>query len=530
MASGYRQFTVMQYEKNPKTGEDLHFGEENILRAVAHKSIEKYCYVCHDKDIKTKETEGHANTPVGSLIDRHWQISIKMKNSNPVSIATIASWFGVPEQFVEVVSGANAYIETVEYLTHESDKEQAAGKHRYDDSEVKSNHDWRAELEKYKLRRQNKKASKLNTKEYYRNEVLYHGKTLHEVYEEDADAFREDIVTLEKLRLRYISMFAELPSLRINYLISGRGGLGKGLISKAIARNLYPHIKRDEDIFFEVGAENTTFEGYDAQPVIIWNDCRALTLITNLKGRENVFNVFDTRPTNQRQNIKFSSIRLTNEVNIINSVENPFHFLDGLSGEYKDKHGVIRYAEDKGQSYRRFPIIISLNENDYDISVNKGVIEGTKEYQTYQQEFHIIGNLERIYRRLRGYEQQILTLESKVVSPIIEAHKSLYDGMLGGSTNESLCDILDEFKSYGTPDLEARRRDEEAKRIEEERRIIQEQTYEMNRILCSPTSFDAETVQMALTAQQALKDAPEEFVKHKYLHLPKSIFNGAYTY
>jgi hypothetical protein len=42
---------------NPTTGEDLHFNEENIKNCVAHKSIKKFAYIKHDKDVCTKEDE-----------------------------------------------------------------------------------------------------------------------------------------------------------------------------------------------------------------------------------------------------------------------------------------------------------------------------------------------------------------------------------------------------------------------------------------------------------------------------------------
>ena len=63
---------------------------------------------------------------------------------------------------------------------------------------------------------------------------------------------------------------------------------------KRLARALYPELDDDEDIFFTIGAKNATFEGYDGQPVIIWDDRRDYSLLEELGGRENVFNVFDT--------------------------------------------------------------------------------------------------------------------------------------------------------------------------------------------------------------------------------------------
>lgn len=525
-SSGFRQFSIVQYEDHPITGVHL-FDESNIIKALKHKTIENWSYILHDKDIKSQAVidddecqDAHPDIAVGQPVKPHWDIVIKCKYTT--EIYKIAQWFGVPENFVEVLHGANAYIDRVEYLTHEHPKQQALGKYRYDDSEVKSNHDWRRELDLYQARRQKKNASKLNTKDYYRNEVLYHGMTLREVMDENADAYRNDFPMLQKYRLEYLNKFAELPSSRINYYVNGRGGLGKGLLSRAISRNLFPNAKYDDDVYFEVGGDNVTFDGYDGQPVIIWNDFRAVTLLRALGGRENVFNVFDTHPSNNRQHVKFGSLRLVNCVNIVNSVDSFTEFLDGLAGEYKEKDGTLRRAEDKGQSYRRFPIIIPLHEEDFDILLNKGVLEGTKEYQQFVEHYHIRGNLEQIHRRLSFYEDQIPAVESKVVAPIMQAHAQIAIGMRGGN-NESLEDILADFANYGTQDVEkcqAEEREKFQRFIEEQQKIAE---YDIKYLYT-----DTERLHRATTAQEMIKTNPEEFYQREDLHLKPSAFTGAY--
>lgn len=102
-----------------------------------------------------------------------------------------------------------------------------------------------------------------------------------------------------------------------------------------------------ETFSLKLGAEGVSFDGYDGQPVIIWNDCRAGELIKTLGGRGNVFNVFDTHPSKGKQNIKYGSVNLVNRVNIVNSVQSYTEFLDGLAGEYTDRDGKQIVAEDK---------------------------------------------------------------------------------------------------------------------------------------------------------------------------------------
>ncbi len=518
----YHQLAFVQYEKNPKTGEDLNFNELNIIRAFSHRTISKYAYALHDKDDKIAGDESHPDIDIGEPIPNHWQGAIYSKNG--VTINKLAEWLGIPAFLIKVLHGRDAFIDYVGYLPHDDAKQQALGKHLYDDNEIKANFDWRTEVNIYRQRQKDSDLLYLDNKQYYRHKVLYDGLTLRQIAVENPDAYRTDFQALEKYRLQYLLRFAELPSARINYYVTGRGGVGKGLISRAVARNLYPDLKNDDDIFFEVGGNNVTFEGYDGQPVIIWNDCRALTLLRSLGGRENVFNVFDTHPTNCRQNVKFGSIRLVNQVNIVNSVDSYSEFLDGLAGEYKDKDGTLRKCEDKGQSYRRFPIIIPLHEEDFDILLNKGVLEGTKEYQQFVEHHHIRGNLEKINRRLYGYEQQIAEIEAKVVAPIVEAHHDLYNGLAGGNPNQNLCDILAEFEDYGTIDEDACEKD----KIEKFEAFLQLQKQLIDEEINYCTDTNSFNYQRALTAQKWIKENPEEFYKRTDLHLEVTPFTGAY--
>jgi len=222
--------------------------------------------------------------------------------------------------------------------------------------------------------------------------------------------------------------FIQQPNTRINYYVCGSGGLGKGLMSKAIARSLFPHLLDDDDIFFPVGSNNATFEGYDGQPVIIWNDCRAIDLLQKLGGRGNVFDVFDTHPSSTgRQNVKYSSVKLCNTVNIVNSVEDYSSFLNGLAGEYTARDGAKIIAEDKGQSYRRFPMIIPLHQEDFDLLLNKGFLEDTNDFSEYISYKNIRGNLQKIAVMCSGNEKLAREIESRTIKTITDKHQEVLE-------------------------------------------------------------------------------------------------------
>lgn len=452
MVTKSRIFNIMQYEKHPITGELL-LSEDKIKNALAHRTIKRYAYILHDKDMYTKEDEENDNTHIcGDLKPPHWHIVIEM-GSNQVEISVIARWLGITENYVNIAKGNGAFLDCCKYLTHEDKKQQNIfGKILYDDDKVVANFNFREELDK-REERKIRYGKDLNEKDMIRNEVLLRGMTLRQVIDKYPLLYQEDFRYLEQCRLRYISTISKMPETRINYYIEGRGGIGKGLISKAIARALIDrnNTMNDDDIFFEVGADKASFEGYDGQPVLIWNDCRAITLLQKLGGRENVFNVFDTFPPNIKQNIKYGSVRLNNVINIVNSVQSWNEFLDDLVGEYINKDGSLQKAEDKGQSYRRFPFFLVLHEEDYDLGMNKGVFNGTREYNQYIMYNGLRGNMQKIAEKCGKNYMLYNAITKKAVTPVVEHHDELKDKLTHSQqgTDE---EIWAEFADVGTQD------------------------------------------------------------------------------
>ena len=448
-----RIFEIVQYEVNPKAGESLHFGEDNIKAGLDHRSIKQWAYIKHDADPHTQDewdrfVRANGTEPgwnVGDIKPVHWHVVCRCDTA--LELSSVAKWFGVPENQIDIPKGRDAFLDKVEYLTHERDKQQQLGKTLYPDERVTANFDFRMVLNERAAKRA-KYGRDLSEKDEIRHRVLYEGLTLRQLCVENPLAYQNDYATLDKFRYKYITERAPMPTTRINYYVCGRGGVGKGLICRAIARSLYPDLKDDDDIFFEVGAKGVPFEGYDGQPVIIWNDRRAIDLLAELNGRGNVFNVFDTHPTRQKQNVKYSSICLCNSVNIVNSVQPYEEFLDGLAGEYTDKYGNTQSVEDKGQSYRRFPFIIPLHEQDFDLLMNKGFYNGTREYQQYIEYRHLRGNMQKIAEKCGANEKLAKKIQGQTVAPVVEMHHKAVDKV---ENDNQLSDdeIMAMFADYG---------------------------------------------------------------------------------
>ena len=463
-------FNVMQYLNHPVTNEPL-ISEENILGLIEYRSIKKYAYILHDKDKFTKADEmdyqRYLVTEYKKLCaeeqemkscdeyvkENNWKKAGKRKpphyhlvvySSKNMDVDKLAMWLKIKPQYIDIPKGKNdklKFYDCVKYLTHESEKEQKKKKYLYEDSEVICNFDFREYLDDVESKGMEKSARE--KRDEYRRRVLYEGLTINGVISEDPDAYMNDMIRLDKCRAKYLAEQAQMPPLRINIYIDGAGGIGKNTASKALARSLYPGLE-SEDTYFEVGGENTSFEGYDGQPVVIWNDFRAVDLIMRF-GRGELFDMFDSHPTGARHNIKYGSVSIINTINIINGIETYKDFLNGLSGEYTDRAGNKREAEDKTQAYRRFPIIICLRESDFDVFFNKGVFENTREFLQYECYKHMVGSFANVAKKLDGEAKEKVMLQ--MCTPVkekVEELKNQHDDKI-----TSIDEIPEEFKRYG---------------------------------------------------------------------------------
>lgn len=423
-----RVFWLMQYEVNPVTGEDLGFNERQIQAGLDHKGIRRYAYGCHNRDVydeddvaRMQEMHGKA-VRAGDPKPPHWHVAVECP-SGSVSLGQIAKWFNVPANNIKLPKGRGGFLDCVAYITHDTEKAQTDGKVSYDPSIVNANFDWQTEVAKAAARNA-KYGRSASDRDYYRARVAYEGLTLRELQKEDPIAYVRDSAALDKMRLKYIGTI-DPPVTRMTFYIDGPGGIGKGVMARMLAISLFPNMP-PEDIYFTAGAKGAAFEGYDGQPVIIWHDRRAYEFLQELGGRGNVFNILDTHPDRAKQNIKYSSVNLINSVHIIDGIEPYRDFLDGLVGSYVDKNGVRHGADsDKSQSRRRVPFIINVREDDFDLNINKGVFEGTREFDQYLEYKHIRGSMARIAEACGGNRELSVEMGTKMLRMVVDKHDEL---------------------------------------------------------------------------------------------------------
>lgn len=130
----YHAFKVTQYLHHPETGEAL-MTPTQLQAGLAHRSITKWAWIEHDRDRRSD----------GSLVPPHDHIAMQCKDAR--SREQVATWLEVPLDLVQVLGGRGGFASYLRYLTHEDPTQQALGKHRYPETDVVANFDWRSEVE-----------------------------------------------------------------------------------------------------------------------------------------------------------------------------------------------------------------------------------------------------------------------------------------------------------------------------------------------------------------------------------------------
>lgn len=448
-----RQFTIVQFEFNPRTGERIANLEEIIANLSKYKSFTYWAYCIHDKDVYTQDAidemhyeleqeakqkkikdetaineymKNNAWCKLGDKKGRH--IHIAVKASSRMAIEQISRFLGVPEHLIHIVKGKGAFLDCLQYLTHEHEKQQDLGKYRYSDSEVftsASCRDWRQQLDSRKIDEEKYGVGKSKEQKYI-IDVAKYGKTLNECCRElsdDIDLFVAWSVKLQRARQEYLSKMAVLPNTRISVYVYGAGGVGKDVFCELLANALYPEKTDIRDIVFGVGDGVSTFDGYDGQPVITWSEMRSADLLSHV-GRRSILTVLDPHPKLQsgNVNIKFGNTKLIQEYNIINGVDHWTKFIKGLADGYLDKNAV-QHASEKAnmeQFYRRIPIVIWIQPDKFNIAVNDGVFFGNRNFMNYSLYKEVSGGFAELQALCGANRELLVKVTAPMISHVIE--------------------------------------------------------------------------------------------------------------
>lgn len=416
-----RVYMIVQYEQNPLTGEDLGFNEEAIKAGIAKREqgLLNWAYVRHDKDVYLDGDDIPEGKDVGDVRPPHWHVVLHFKNQ--AELPGVAKAFGVAEQYVDKMTGTGAFFDGVYYLTHEDDKQRNAGKHVYGRDEVvlpegTEEVTWET-IDARELKRMKKMPQALELERYL--DKLANGKmTLAQVYEADKLIYSKNITALKGARQAFLR-HSKPPLVRANYYMQGEAGAGKTIAAKALARTLFPN-REDDEIFFVVGDGAVPFDGYDGQPVIIWDDWRADDILSKF-DRGTVWKLFAINPDKISVSVKYGSVNLINAVSIVTSVISFHDFIEGLAGEYTDARKIKHPAEDANQGYRRFPIFMEISKESYDLYASMALTGG--EFKEYQRLAKVNASMIRLAQNETGENtQKVLGLVSKLNGKVAERY------------------------------------------------------------------------------------------------------------
>lgn len=397
-------FSIMQYEKHADTGEVM-ITQEQIDDGLAKGSIKKYAYAWHDLDRFDHQEAAYqqsAGRPVSvnDLKPRH--IHIVIGCDHDYSIRQISNWLEIPSARVDIPKelaqkegrkpyegrGARekAFFDFCQYLTHEGSKQQA--KQQYSRDIVKANFDFSDELDAHMVgRAPGSKGSGQKKLEGLMLAVMHGEQTLRQVRRDHPVEYGKNIDNFNKWRSDFL-MNQEPPRLRVNHYIGGLlgaemlGRTGKSTLARLMARALYPDLDAAE-CYYEATDKRVPLQKYGGQPVIIWDDYTPVDLMEALGGRTGVWQVFADRPGVTEANIKYGSVRLVQEVNIITRVTPYSEYFNALAGDYTDRFGNPHYAEAPEQAWGRFAFASEVTRDSFSFLVNQSFVTDTPEYREF---------------------------------------------------------------------------------------------------------------------------------------------------
>lgn len=408
----------------------------------------RWCWTLHDKDVYTQEEQEKSaaqNNGIPTVIanqSKTAHIHLALESHNQIYATALQKCFpglGIG-QIQKPKAKYNQFINICIYQTHEKEDQQVAGKHRYDDSEVHCNFNFREEANKVLAA-----SAKATGKRMKKAEI---------------DALVEQVgageVTIDWIKQNYGLSFyldyqrkfdaAEQEYIRQHYNIGPRiniyvcpgdvangGRKGKTQLCKMLARALCPSLPNTK-CYHLAGSDKVALQSYKNQSVIIWNDMRAASMLAML-GRSELLNYLEPFPDKVDANIKCSSVLLVNRYNIFNGMEPYDTFISSIAGGYVDRNSGIQFVnEDSSQAYGRFQFVFQVFADKIDCYINSGWLPDGTDYRHFEKFCRIESNIRQMMGRYDGpaLDAQI----SALVSPVVKKIEELRADMLGRKIND----------------------------------------------------------------------------------------------
>lgn len=222
-----------------------YMSQEDVEAELDHNAVQDYAYILHDKDVHED------GTPVAP----HWHIMIRFKR--PVQTESLCKWFGIKSNMIGYILGT--FGDAVAYLTHRNKPE----KYQYLDEEIKSNYDFKVEVEKALSK---KKASQRKEEiiELIRSGIVREYNYTEYITALEYDKFKRAIDNAFTYRRDTLKSLDR--HMNVIYIYGG-SGTGKTTYAKQLA------INKGLSCYISSGS-NDPLDGYKGQDCLILDDIR----------------------------------------------------------------------------------------------------------------------------------------------------------------------------------------------------------------------------------------------------------------
>lgn len=363
--------------------------------------VREYAYIVHDRDKYTQADEDKAAAEIAQGIQRK---AIKAGDSKPEHLHLVLQLTNAmtPSAFCkrypeiqpnwlvyvrENVDGeAATFDDKAAYLCHERQPDKAP----YGYDEIVCSFDYGALMKRYakRMQRKNRGLALKAFRDEHVNKIAAGEETVAEFITANGYAVYEaDKAKYDHAEQYYLSTAYRGAGFRLTYLVTGPSTTGKTPLAKLLACSLFPDIKNPRDVYFCVGDKGVMFDSYRGQPVIIWDDWRAVSFVSTF-SRDVVFgSLFAVHPEPTQFNIKYGAATLRHTVNIVTTVESVDAFARSLAGEYTDRNGVQHTSEEQQilQAYKRIWGLSEVTEQEIALLFNSGYYRGNVALEFYRQ-------------------------------------------------------------------------------------------------------------------------------------------------
>ena len=382
-----------------------------LERGLAHKTIKGWVWILHDRDETTDNLH-----------------CVFWCERDP-GLETLSRWFSLPStQFDRIKRGKEGIAACVKYLLHDDEDSQAAGKARYQPSDLHAvpGWDWQEFLREMALKEALSGTSRQKSRGLVQ-QVASGEMSVREALRRGARSESQ----LRRLRAMYLAQ-QDPTAQRIAFYVYGEDYYAVQTLSRGLAEAL---AEGRSNVFEFI----STFDLYDGEPVIHATiddpfDFREPFGSDGERARAFVA-LFPSRTLIET---RYGPSQLLHKHVVIAGCCSPDYFQDRLAtliAGWKDFYG--RRSKPFVESY--LPIILAVNADELAVQVNQGVL-GEGAFEQYRSLGTFRMNLRNVIEQSRGLpEDERLTIESAAIkqnlAPALEARQAIIDATTVASSD-----------------------------------------------------------------------------------------------